>query len=177
MIQKTLVFNSSDEMEDATQEIMDDDFSDEKDDEDDNYCVEVKKNVVVRKPKAPAGYIAFTWKTKKDETWGMSVQICPECKTFGSVWEHQGFTDPIAKGIARAIRQGKIKPEEEWNEWLYWIESEQCYLRDHWSRFGQGHCMQCKIKFWHDFKCEHGEMCSCGKWQYYYKPKGQEVLQ
>ena len=95
MIQKTLVFGSEEDMEETTQKILDRFCHDEshdscgKDMEECDDCIDEKVDPyhhfdvvgnfpperIIKRPKAPAGFIAFKWKTKQQ--YGCSVNICP----------------------------------------------------------------------------------------------------
>ena len=125
-------------------------------------------------PKKPPGFIPFKWKTaifNKGKSNQYVGQLCPECSTFGFSWGPQGFTDKFAMSLARLSRKKDI-----WSGWLLELE-DGSYLRDHWSRYSLGECCQCGCKFWHNFRCSCSQQhCSCGKWHYYYKPKGQTNL-
>ena len=125
-------------------------------------------------PNQPPGFVKFKWKTavfNKGSSNSYTGQLCPECSTFGFEYGPQGFTDKFAMALARLSRKKKI-----WNGWLVEIKPGE-YLRDHWSRYCLGECIQCGCKLWHDFRCGCSQQpCSCGDWHYYYKPKGQLTL-
>jgi hypothetical protein len=121
----------------------------------------------MQKPKAPEGFIPFKWKSKvinKGTELEASVNMCPECGEFGFAWNGSGWQDPEMQKIADAVDN-----------------SFDMDLRNHWSRFCTGECIQCGCKFWHDFLCvNHGDKCSLNErgctWHYYYKPTKDNSL-
>lgn len=131
-----------------------------------------------KRPRAPAGFVPFKWKMKKHES-GCSVQLCPECKLFegyvsNSRTSPHGWQDKTAMALMRHAEKKNLGERRgEWSNMLVMIDGE--YLRDHWSRWGMMECLGCKTLIWHDFITDTGD--STGKWNYYYKPKGQQTLE
>jgi len=125
----------------------------------------------VQKPTPPPGFIPFKWKHAK--VGDNSVVLCPGCGKFEGYASNgrAGWQDKTAMALYRhSKRKDLIK---SWSPMLVMIDGD--YLRDHWSRFGTEKCLGCGIEIFHDFKCDH-ENCTCGQWNYYFKPKGQTIL-
>lgn len=109
----------------------------------------------------PKDYLAFKW--KRENRGGYTVALCPICGESGFLFDGKpGFQDKTAMSLYRQARKKKLE-----EPFLLWIEA--AYLKDHWSRYGTGRCLNCGCRIWHDFRCDHEE-CSCGKWHYYYNP-------
>ena len=118
-----------------------------------------------RLPKPPPGFIPFKWKTKPYERdKSITVQICPVCGNFGSVWSGGGYTDPKAQAFFEKVIAG--------NNGYCGFEQllrkfEGTFIRDHWSRYGMGKCTACEVEFWHDFIGY--------PWHYYYNPATAKI--
>lgn len=114
-----------------------------------------------KRPVPPPGYVAFKWKTRPNET-DKSVReiLCPVCGNFGSSWCGGGWQDPGAQAFYDST-----------SDLLSYDHLCQDYegvmLKSHWSRFGEGECRTCGVKYWHDF-IDY-------PWQYYYSPSTANV--
>ena len=123
---------------------------------------------VQKRPKPPPGYIPFKWRHKPYERdKSVMVQMCPLCGNFGSVWAGGGFTDPGAQKFYERL----YKQNGNYNSYeLFCRKYEGVMIKCHWSRYGEGYCTKCKVKYWHDF----GGGVLQSSWQYYYNPDTAE---
>jgi len=115
---------------------------------------------VERIPVPPPGYIPFVWKTRpyeNDKT--IAVQMCPLCGNFGSVWKGGGFTDPGAERFYQKLlhANGGYGSYE-----VLCQKYEGVMLKLHWSRYGEGACTKCGVKYWNDLIGP--------SWHYYFNP-------
>ena len=119
----------------------------------------------VRRPEPPPGYMPFKWKTKPYEhDRNIKVQLCPVCDNFGSAWHSGGFADQGAQKFYEellAANDGYCSFE------VMLTEYEGAHIRDHWSRYGEGECTDCGVKYWHDFVGY--------PWRYYYNPETGKI--
>ena len=113
-----------------------------------------------KRPAPPPGYIPFKWKTKPyKHDRNIKIDLCPHCGGEGSVWSGGGFQDT---GVLQFL-ENLIK-EEQLNSYEIWIQKyEGVMVKEHWSRFGEGECLRCGVKYWHDFIGY--------PWHYYYNPE------
>jgi len=114
----------------------------------------------IRPPRPPPGFIPFKWKTKPDERdKSITVQLCPVCDNFGSLWKGGGFTAPGAQAFYENLYR-------EGGDYItfgaFCSKYEGVMLKEHWSRYGEGECTGCGVKYWHDFIGY--------PWHYYYNP-------
>ena len=119
---------------------------------------------LLKRPKPPPGYIPFKWKHRPYERdKSVSVQVCPLCGNFGSVWSGGGFTDPEAQKLFGKL----LRADNGYCSYdLLCHKYEGVMIKEHWSRYGEGYCSKCKVKYWHDFVGY--------PWQYYYNPDTAE---
>ena len=117
-----------------------------------------------RIPEPPPGYFPFVWKTKPYERdKNVSVQMCPLCGNFGSMWQGGGYTDPGAEKFYQELLDAN---GGYCGYKLLCQKYEGVMLKNHWSRYGQGECTKCKSKYWHDFIGY--------PWHYYFNPETAE---
>src|SRR3990167_186999 len=130
----------------------------------------------MKRPKAPAGFIPFKWKHQNQG--GNSIVLCPGCGKFDGFISNSrdskgGWQDKTANALAKHSEKKDLgRNKGEWSNML--VKIDGVYLRDHWSRFGMEKCLGRGILIWHDFVSNTGD--STGSWNYYFKPKGQQIL-
>ncbi len=118
-----------------------------------------------RIPSPPPGFIHFQWKTRPYERdKSISVQVCPVCDSFGSLWKGGGFTDPKAQAFYEKL----LKENDGYCSYqTFCSKFEGVLIKAHWSRYGTGECCECGVEYWHDFVDY--------PWRYYYNPASSKV--
>jgi hypothetical protein len=127
-----------------------------------------------KQPLPPFGYIEGKITQKAGPDGQLQSPTCPVCKKpCGFVWRGGGWADPKAMAFYRKIDMDETISEYEKGCKRY----EGQMIKEHWSKYGFGHCISCKAKAWHDFIGGYTEFRGKSKyvdWKYYFKPAGKE---